>query len=268
MKVRRMHRRSDHIMNDNPGSTAGDSSLVSDAGVRRDAPHHSRGTRPAIRAAMWIACAVALHDWMPVESVPELRVELRAASVARAPVRKARSKRAVISRAPDAPAPVQRIPLDAGDPITVWIQYPGNAHGVRTTNRNAARDAFHEWTSIGVPVHFVFTPDSASARVRVVWRRDLPERRAGQTTRVVDSEGWLESATVELSTRNIIGRRQDLPTLRAVAIHEVGHVIGLEHSADDADIMATWVRARDLSANDRVAARSLYGVAAQDTTSP
>jgi predicted Zn-dependent protease len=146
------------------------------------------------------------------------------------------------------------------DAISVWIAYGDSVPKYRAANRDAVRDAFHSWTAVGVPLRFIFVSDSARATVRVVWRELLPASRAGQVTRAVDSDGWLHSAVVELATRSNTGEAQDKRTMRAVALHEVGHLIGLEHSGDPNDVMAARVRARELTDQDRETARMLYGV--------
>ena len=126
------------------------------------------------------------------------------------------------------------------------------------------RDAFHAWTAAGAPVRFVFVPDSARADVRVFWSDSLADGRAGQVTRYVDSRGWLRAAVIEMSTRNLAGGVQDSITVRSVALHEVGHLIGLEHSGSERDIMAPWVIAPRLSSMDRASMRALYGVPAAE----
>lgn len=148
------------------------------------------------------------------------------------------------------------------DNVTVWIG-PGEATtGWRPRDRYMVRDAFHAWTAAGAPVRFMFVPDSARADVRVLWRDSLPEGRAGQATRFVDRRGWLRAATVELRLGTPEGRAPRPSMVRAIALHEVGHLLGLEHSEDEHDLMAAWVTARDITPHDRSAMQALYGVGA------
>lgn len=147
------------------------------------------------------------------------------------------------------------------DNVAVWIAPGEGTRGWRAANRYLARDAFHAWSEAGAPVHFVFIPDSARADVRVFWRDSLPEGRAGQTTRFVDRHGWLRGATIEMAVRGAGGAPARAATVRAIALHEVGHLLGLEHSADERDIMAAWVTARALTVRDLSAMWILYDVA-------
>ncbi|PYP76859.1 MAG: hypothetical protein DMD35_17370 [Gemmatimonadetes bacterium] len=247
------------------------------AGIRRSfiwGPSRgaSRATRLR-RATQWLMAALLLCEWRyPAPAV--LQSEQWSARSALSVHRCRKSSPCVpgrdgagqwsdsltyLSFDEDGTSTIRRWP-DDGLPITVWIAESGGSPWRAAARRRIARDAFHAWTAAGVPERFIFVSDSSNAMVHVLWRRQLPDRRAGQVTRQTDSQGWLRSAVVELSVRNLMGAVQDTATLRAVALHEVGHVIGLEHSPDERDIMAPWVVARQISERDRATAGAIYGV--------
>jgi predicted Zn-dependent protease len=56
------------------------------------------------------------------------------------------------------------------------------------------------------------------------------------------------------------GRELDTHGMRAIALHEVGHALGLAHSLDAHDIMASLVRVDSLSGSDRETIRLLYSL--------
>jgi predicted Zn-dependent protease len=58
------------------------------------------------------------------------------------------------------------------------------------------------------------------------------------------------------------GEPLDSSAVRAIALHEVGHLIGLDHTSDTANIMTPKVRVKELSEADRATARLLYALPA------
>ena len=162
---------------------------------------------------------------------------------------------------------------DVGDgPLALWVQ-PRPAHladgrhaGLEFQRQVAA--AAHAWTGIVRGLRFAPTDDSASAAVRVVWRHTLPrptgdatsaQPTAGRTTLSFTSGGRTVAALVELALHATPSSPYAPIDVRAVAQHELGHVLGLAHHAPPTSIMAAEPRvASGPSRLDREALRRLY----------
>jgi predicted Zn-dependent protease len=126
---------------------------------------------------------------------------------------------------------------------------------------SVARNAFTRWERVGaIPVTFEFVRDSSRAEVIVRWIESFPIRRTGQADVVWDVEGWLVHATLTLATHMNDGRAVTPEVVYTVALHEIGHLLGLGHSDDPNDLMYPQTSVHDLTARDRRTARLLYAL--------
>lgn len=126
---------------------------------------------------------------------------------------------------------------------------------------DAVRSAFQGWEQAGVPVRFTLDADSASAEVRFQWRIQFEGERTGQTDLEWDDDGRLTSGVVTLATFDPKGQPLTADDLRVMAMHEIGHLIGLDHSHDPGDLMYAAPKVRELSPRDIATALLLYQLA-------
>lgn len=143
-------------------------------------------------------------------------------------------------------------------PLRLWIAPGDGVPGWRPDFAAAVREACDAWQAVGLPVRFVFVRAPEDAEVRVTWTERLAERRAGVTHWATDAGGWLTQAHIEVATWASDGMPADRASVTRIALHEVGHALGLDHSPDPGDAMAAWVRVGALTTRDRATARLLY----------
>jgi predicted Zn-dependent protease len=125
----------------------------------------------------------------------------------------------------------------------------------------AARNAFGRWERVAdVPVRFRFVGDSAHADVRVRWIDAFPMRRTGQADLTWRRDGWLQTGSLTLATHTQDGDLLTADAVYTVALHEIGHLLGLDHSDDSADVMYQSTEIHDITARDRRTARLLYQI--------
>ncbi len=147
-------------------------------------------------------------------------------------------------------------------PLRIWIADGGQHEGWDPAFPNAVREAFEYWRETGIPVRFTYVRDSARADVRVSFTPSFPQGISGRTVWSRDTDWWLVSGSIELALSHPAGGFVDLGQLRAITLHEIGHLLGLDHVDDPTHIMSPRVRARDLSEQDRATVRLLYSVPA------
>jgi predicted Zn-dependent protease len=161
----------------------------------------------------------------------------------------------------DRDSTIERWPDHVTRPLRIWIDSSSTVSGGQATFPAAVRNAFSEWSLAGLPMRFAFVDAAGDADVRVRWTDHL-DHKTGSTTWRTDRNGWLVSGEITLATHVSDGQPLDARGMRAIALHEVGHALGLSHSLDPHDIMAPLVRVDGLSAPDRGTVRLLYSLPA------
>jgi hypothetical protein len=147
--------------------------------------------------------------------------------------------------------------VSPGRTIKVWVSV-GSGDTTTTRYHSEIQSAFFEWQRAGVPIQFGFVRDSTAADLHVLWKDGFQESVGGRSDWVHDQDGWMVRGVITLSLFAGNGERMSLTAMRALALHEVGHLIGLGHTADSLSIMSPVVRVTSLSHADRATALLLY----------
>src|SRR5690349_9739455 len=157
----------------------------------------------------------------------------------------------------DRDSTIERWPDHVGRPLLVWIDSSDCIGGNQATFPSTVRSAFSAWAATGIPLRFAFVQSVRDADIRVHWTDHL-DHKTGSTTWRTDRIGWLVSGDITLATHISDGQALDPRGMRAIALHEVGHALGLSHSLDAHDIMAPLIRVDGLSLPDRNTIKLLY----------
>ena len=151
-----------------------------------------------------------------------------------------------------------RWPERITNPLRVWVADASAIDGWDPTFPDRVRDAFTEWSTLGIPVRFTFVVDSADADIHVSWINEFSEPISGKTLWSRDRHWWIVGGNITLALHHNQGEPLDGSAVYAIALHEVGHLLGLDHTMETSNIMTARVRVRELSDADRATVRLLY----------
>lgn len=167
---------------------------------------------------------------------------------------------------------VDSLLLETDSLLRRWRERPGETINIalardsfalaQAVDERPIRDAFAVWEKLRIGLRFAFVPDTGAADIVVRWidRFETEARRTGQTDLEMLSDGAIQHASITLALHDSAGAVLERNALLTTALHEVGHALGLGHSARRGDIMFPSPTRPVLSDRDRRTVEVIYGL--------
>lgn len=260
------------------------------AGARRDRTLTDVRRSDAVLAVAFLAFAGFIAFQILGSARPEPELPPNTASARAAPIAGSRAPEAVVEADPALPPPVRdlgairarlasashgtyiadlfaardshiaRWPERRSPPVRVWIEQQGPLAASNPQLVSNVRRAFADWGRAGVPLEFSYVDDSSRAEVKVFFVDRFSEAMSGRTLWVRDTHWWILRGDIHLALHRSSGQPLSPAQMYAIALHEIGHLLGLDHTADTTSIMASRVRTDTLSASDVATMRLIYSL--------